>query len=172
MVPVVLSHATQGWHAPRSPDAMLPAARETPALRHLQPRLELTVVDISTWSNGEIKRRVVDTFTRLVLWVLRDGRSPERLLANLQHWSNAFIDANAAPDGMRSLAILLRYLWRVTEHLHFEEFRDRLVTPAPTTEPTLMTIAEQLDQRGRRRAAQEILADLLEAKFGAVTEAD
>ena len=171
VVPVVLSHGAGGWTAPRSLDAMLPSPPPAPELRELQPRLDLTVIDVSRWSNAEIRRRVDDTFARLVFWVLRDARSPRRLLTNLQHWANAFAEASAAPDGLRAVAVLVRYLWLVTEHLHFDTFRARLIELEPSTEPTLMTIAEQLRQEGAQRALTGMLIQLLETKFGTLADA-
>jgi uncharacterized protein YnzC (UPF0291/DUF896 family) len=74
------------------------------------------------------------------------------------------------------LAQLVRYVWLVTDELHYEQFRAKINELAPQAEQTVMTIAEELRQQGLqqglRRGQQQVLLKLLRLKFGDVRDED
>ncbi len=79
-------------------------------------------------------------------------------------------DDVVAPDGLRALAILVRYLSLVLERERFEGFRDKMKQLAPATEEAAMNyhdyVIEQGRQQGRTEVQRETLTKLLTLKFG------
>jgi hypothetical protein len=107
----------------------------------------------------------------LALWLLRDARDAERLLANLAHWVDAFRAALRAPSGMQAVAQLLRYVYWVCPELHYREFREKIRKQLPESEDTVVTIAEQLIQQGRAEGRVEVLGQMILEKFGTLPPA-
>jgi hypothetical protein len=108
----------------------------------------------------------------LGLWALRDSRQPERLLASLPRFAGLIADLLRAPSGRDAVLALFRYLYVVAE-VPPDTFYDQVQIHAPEAKETLMTIAEQLQAKGRDEGRAEakaaaILA-VLEARQKAVT---
>ena len=86
IIPAVIAHAPDGWTAPRTLHAIVdPHPATIDGLAHLVPDFSYLVEDLSHLSNEELWDRVVDAFAKVVLWLLRDTRDPERFLRNLGH---------------------------------------------------------------------------------------
>ncbi|NVB41316.1 Rpn family recombination-promoting nuclease/putative transposase [Pseudenhygromyxa sp. WMMC2535] len=199
-IPLVLSHAPEGWTAPRSLGEMFSPRPETiPSLATHVPGYTLLVDDLRQVDDEALRRRALDAFPKLALWLLRDGRDTERLLRGLADWVDAFHEAWQSPNGASAVARLLRYVALVTGDLRYEDFYATIVAQIPETEEVVMTIAEQLRaegreqglaegleqgleqglergleqglEQGREQARAQVLARLLRARFGALPEA-
>ena len=99
----------------------------------------------------------------------------ERMVANLQHWGTALLEAATSPSGMRALAQLVRYAWLVLDAGHYGQFRAKLKQLAPDVEEAVMTILEELREEGRKEGLlageQKMLLKQLRHKFGEPTDA-
>ncbi len=181
VIPIVLSHAQGGWNAPVEIwDLVDPHPDSLPAVAPHVPRLSIIVHEFSEWSDEEIRRRVLASFPRLALWVLRDARRPERLLTHLRSWAAAFVDAARARNGITALAQLVHYVQLVLGREHYQEFRAKLKELAPDVERQVMTILDMLEQESRAagraegflEAQRQVLLKQLRAKFGGLAESD
>jgi hypothetical protein len=173
VVPVVLHHSEKGWTAPRQLEALFDRVLVSdPELAALVPRLSFILDDISHLSDDELSKRALGAAVTLGLWALRDSRKPERLLASLPHFAGMITELLRAPSGRDAVLALFLHLYVVAE-VPPGTFHDQIQIHAPEAKEFLMTIAEQLQAKGRDEGraeakAADILA-VLEARQKAVT---
>jgi predicted transposase YdaD len=178
IIPAVVSHAPEGWTAPRFFHEMFePPPDSIPGLAAFVPNFSLLVEDLTELDDAELQRWGLSAFSTLTIWVLRDGRHAERLEQTVRVWAPVVRALLHAPNGRISVEQLLRYLWLVTGELRFEDFRAKIIDQIPETEEVAMTIAEELEAKGeargiakgRVRGRAETVAKLLVLKFGSVS---
>lgn len=175
IISLVISHAPGGWTAPVSLHQMITPSPALVGVAELVPGFEILVEDLAHLTNEQLKDLAMDAFPRLVLWALRDARHAERLLDNLEHWVDEFDEVLTTASGVQAVGTILRYLARVCEHLHYQQFRDKIRERLPEAERSAMTMAEELMEMGRAEglaqadaALRQLLLKLLVRKFGAV----
>lgn len=187
ILPVIISHAPGGWTAPRTFHEMFASGVVAlPSVAAVTPRFEIVVQDLARYSNDDLHRLALSYFPALAIWALRDVRAPDRLLANLESWAHAFVEAERSPQGIGAIEQVLRYLSYVLDDLDLQKIRARLAILTPAAETTVMTtFAERLLNQGReegREAGREegrevgkaearvdVLVKLLALRFGTVT---
>jgi hypothetical protein len=168
-VPVVLHHSEKGWTAPKELAALFdPVLAEDPELSTLVPRLSFVLDDISHLSDEELSERALGAAVTLALWALRDSRQPDRLFASLPHFARLIVDLLGAPSGPDAVLALFRYLSVVTE-VPPSTFFEQVELHAPEAKETLMTIAEQLEAKGRAEAKASAILAVLEARQKVLT---
>ncbi len=180
IVPLVISHAPGGWTSPTRLGALFaPEVLELEELTLYRPDFEFLLDDLSRFNDADIRSRVTSAFAQLAMWLFRDARTAETLLANLPAWGASFSAALGADSGSEALHQLLRYIALVSEDVQFDSFRAKLVELAPEAEDPSMTIAEQLRAegeakglvKGRAEGMRRTLRKQLELKFGRVDDA-
>jgi hypothetical protein len=173
ILPVVLHHSETGWSADVSFEALLDLDPATlAALADFIPRFRFVLVDISFESDHSIRRRAITAFGRLVLWCLRHGRQPDELLRRLAAWADLVREVRAGPGGAAALAAIWRYIFSVSEPLPPEELLAKMLDAVgKDAEEEIVTVAEQLQERGRLKGLAEILLRQLSARFGALPAA-
>jgi len=91
VIPIVVTHVPGGWTGPRGlHETMNPNPSTVPGMAKFVPGFELIVEDLAHLTNEDIKARALSAFPKLVLWALRDARTPGAVLANLGSWLDAF----------------------------------------------------------------------------------
>jgi Putative transposase, YhgA-like len=172
IVPIVVSHDTRGWNAPREFAAMFArSVREHPVLRSVIPDFRCFIDDLSELSDADLRARALAPFPTLVLWALRDARTPDQILPGLDQWVDALTDVANAADGGDALRQLLMYISTVADNVPFETLRARIAKLSPAAEQTIMTIAEQLQARGIQQGLQQTLQMQLAMRFGPLSAA-
>ncbi|HWB79084.1 MAG TPA: Rpn family recombination-promoting nuclease/putative transposase [Nannocystaceae bacterium] len=152
IIPIIVSHARDGWTAPTELHAMVrPPPSAIDGLAPLVPSLRVLVDDLTRVTNEDLHARALAPFPKIALWLLRDGRDPDTLLRNLATWANALHEVASATDGMRAMQLVLAYLNRVLEREHFDEFRDKMVELAPATEEPTMRYSDYMIEKGREQ---------------------
>lgn len=174
IIPVVLSHAPGGWTAPRSlGELFAPDLVGVPTLARFWPSFQIIVEDLAVVSNADLATRVPARVPRLTWWLLRDARSPARLLSNVAVWAGDL--ELVAVEDPEALAQLARYLTLVADPSSIDAIRAKLEQHAPRTAEAAMTYGELLIQQGleqgRHQGQVDTLARLLEIKFGPLTSA-
>lgn len=150
MLCVVVSHGPNGWTAARRFQDLVPELAEHPELRRLLPDFELIVDDLSAQPDEALLARPLGTYPELTLWVLRDGRTPVRLLAHVKVLAPLLERLNQ--ESTADSLTLLRHIWRmVSGEQSFGEVRRRIVELAPSTEVLMATAGELLIQESIRR---------------------
>jgi len=188
VIPIVLTHVPGGWTAPRSlHETMDPNPSTVPGMARFVPGFELIIEDLAVMTNEDIKAKALSAFPKLVLWALRDARTPVAALANLGTWLDAFAEALRTPSGIKAVAQLLAYLSLVLDDAPYYEICATIVKVAPSSKESIMTAAEKFIQQGRSEGRAEgrsegraegrsegrieMLTKLVIARFGAISEA-
>src|SRR5690606_3038058 len=103
IVPIVLTHAPRGWTTPvHFWDQVAPHPNSLAAFADAVPAFTVRVEDLSRWPDARLRSMSLAAFPKLALWMLRDARDGDRLMAKLGRWLTAFTEALAAPHGSRS----------------------------------------------------------------------
>jgi hypothetical protein len=176
IIAVVISHDPKGWRGPRELVELLSeSARQHAAVRRLMPNVRYIVDDLAHLSDAELRARALGAFPALVLWALRDARTPGQILRTFDHWADALTDTANAPHGRDALKQLFLYISTVAKKLTFDELTRRVAKLAPAAEEAIMTIAEQLRKEGLKQGLEQgrrqALEKLMVLKFGPLSEA-
>lgn len=168
---VLISHARGGWTAARTFEGLIdPTALAIPGLAALVPRFSLSVLDLAGESDASLAARPLAAFQKLALWLLRDSRDPERLLASFDVWIPAFVETVRSRCGSDKLAMLIEYMFRALAPSYWEQLRSKLrALSASNEEIAMMTIADMFIEQGRAQGRVQgrldTLRRLLELKF-------
>jgi hypothetical protein len=153
---VLVSHAPGGWAAARSLDELLdPEVMAIPGLAALMPRCSMIVEDLATRSDDDLRARALAPFQKLALWLLRDARDPVRLLDGFDAWSPTILEAGQARSGREAITVLVHYLFQVLEPTYFAAVRAKLRKLGTRSKEIAVTIAEYLEERGRKKGLEE-----------------
>ena len=156
IISVLVSHAASGWTAAASFEQMLrPAVLAIPGLAALVPRCSMIVDDLAGRSDHDLQARSLPPFQKLALWLLRDARAPERLLACFDAWIPTILAAGQTRSGREALTVLVQYLFEVLEPMYFDAVRAKLHQLGTRSKEISMTIAEWLRELGRKQGREE-----------------
>lgn len=148
IIPAVLAQVPGGWTAPtRFAELFSPSLG--PIAPGVLPDFEYSVDDLHRADDDDLRARTLANAARLSLWLLRDARDRESLLAHLPSWAGELESLAQTPRGKDLLAVLLRYVAKASRDLQLSEFRAIIVGQAPAAEAVTMTIAEQLHAQGK-----------------------
>ena len=129
----------------------------------------MIVVDLAQLSNDDLAGRQLGAFQKLALWLLRDERDPAHPLASFDFWIPSMLELGRTQSGLDRLNILITYMFQVIDPMHLEELRAKLRQLGSHTEEVAMTIAEHLQEEGRKKGLREgriaALRNLLVFKF-------
>ncbi|MFV8754052.1 Rpn family recombination-promoting nuclease/putative transposase [Nannocystaceae bacterium ST9] len=163
IVPLLISHAPEGWTAPRSFRELFDPAifEHAPELARFVPDFELLVDDLRRTSDDDLARRALAAFAKAALWLLRDGRAG-KLIETMPKWVG-LLEGLSRP----SLEAIVNYVVAVAnDPMTWEAFRANLHQLAPRAEGDVMTLTEQWLNQGEAR----MLTKLLRSKFGELPE--
>ena len=153
---VLVSHARGGWTSARSFEEMLdPAVLAVPGLAALVPRCSMVVEDLAARSDDDLRVRALAPFQQLALWLLRDARDPVRLLDRFDAWSPTILEAGQTRSGLDAIAVLIHYLFQVLDPMFFDAFRAKLHKLSTRSKEIAVTIAEYLEEQGRRKGLEQ-----------------
>jgi hypothetical protein len=181
IIPVVLHHSPKGWTAEVSFEALLdcdPELFET--IAPYVPRFRFILDDISAASDEALRGRAMSALGRLVLWCLRNARTPENLVWGLKGWVDLVREIRRAPNGAAALKMIFRYIFMVNERFGSKELVGLLAQAVGEEgKAEMASVADQLREEGRRdgeaegllRGQRKILLKLLRARFGELPEA-
>lgn len=170
IVPVLLHNGRYGWTAETSFDKIvdLPERARDVLLPHT-PCFGARLVDLGPEHATALEDAWLTAFGKLVLWALSVAGDNPRFLAEIDRMQGAIAEALAAPDGYEALAALLRYISTTHERIGAHRFENALTAAAGKNEAkTIMTILEEIEQRGERKGRAKTLVDQLVARFGSV----
>ena len=170
IVPVVLYHGAEPWSAPLAFDALLDIPDAVrPALAPHLVRFSYLMDDLSEIPDDQLRSRAMTALARLVQACFKHARTRADLLEILGGWAEVVRDVIRAPHGLEALALVMRYILLVNDHVEPEElqaFLDRVA--GPDAKDTIMTAGENLIQQGERA----VLLRLLRQRFGSQVDAE
>jgi predicted transposase/invertase (TIGR01784 family) len=190
IVPIVLYHGEDRWSGPISFDAMLDipdAVRSALAPYLVQYRYLLD--DLSEVSDEALRDRLMTALCRLTALSFKYARTRPDVLDILNRWSDVVREVALAPNGLEALALVMRYILVVNDHVMPEQLQqllDRVV--GPNAKDTVMTAGERLIQQGEERGILkgiqqgeergilkgkcDVLLLVLQQRFGSQVSAD
>jgi len=179
VIPIVLYHGRRKWNAATSVQELFdPELLRDPDAAPFIPKFSFLLDDLTKLSDDALRARPVDLVTTLVLWALRDARmGAGALLRSVERWGAALQELNAQGQyGADALRVVLWYLLLVNRRRGPQNFDQLIAQRLPAeTRGALMTLAEQLEARGRVEGKAEgertLLGRQLQLKFGELDEA-
>jgi hypothetical protein len=157
IVPVVLYHGAKPWSAPVALDALLdiPEAVRPVIAPHL---LQFTylVDDLSEVSDDRLRSRAMTALGRLVEACFKHARTRADVLDVLAGWADVVHEVVRAPHGLEALALVMRYILLVNDHVEPEALQAFLERVAGSeAKDTVMTAGERLIQQGEERGLEK-----------------
>ena len=144
IVPVVLYHGAEAWSAPVAFDALFDIPDTVrPALAPHLVRFTYLLDDLSEIPDDRLRARAMTALGRLVEACFKHARTRPDLLEILSGWADVLRDVVSAPNGLEALALVMRYILVVNDHVEPETLRAFLERVAgPDTKDTIMTAGE------------------------------
>ena len=174
IITLVVHHGPGGWRAPRTLHEMVDGLERAPALRPYVPNVELLIDDLSSVDDAALRARPLAAVPKVAVWLLRDGRQVEALLARIPVWKDLLQEVFT--DDPAVGRAFVRYISVLSTERTFDEIRRAILEHVAAAEAPLASIAEQLKQEGRQEGRQEgalltlrqVLRTQLEQRFGAL----
>jgi hypothetical protein len=160
IIPVVMYHGLgRGWTAARRLEDLfrLPGEGELKGWWHaLAPRFEYLLDDLTREREEALRTRQGPPLVRLVLLLLRGGRS-SKLGQRLLGWRALFAEVYATPQGLDELRAVVHYLLEVGDPGARRSIRRVLhsVAGERRAEEWMRTIGQQLREEGRVAGLEE-----------------
>jgi hypothetical protein len=161
ILPVVFSHDEDGWRSPTQFHDLFSADAGTIAiLRRFVPAFEILVDDISTVTDEQLAARALPPGVALSLWALRDGRSPETLLAHVPFWASLFDALERIPGGRDVLLRILQYLGEAAgdDSVAIDTFAQEVIKHAPKASKVIMSSLEKFTKKAHEEGLAKGLA--------------
>jgi predicted transposase/invertase (TIGR01784 family) len=157
IVPVVLYHGAQPWSAPVAFDALLDIPEAVrPAIAPHLVQFTYLVDDLSEIPDDRLRARAMTALGRLVEACFKHARTRPDLLDILSGWADVVREVVRAPHGLEALALVMRYILLVNDHVEPEALQAFLERVAgPEAKDTVMTAGERLIQQGEARGLQK-----------------
>jgi hypothetical protein len=154
-----------------------------PAVEPYLVRFAYLLDDLSAIPDDVLHARALMTgLARLVAICLKHGRSRPDLVEMLGGgWIDVLREVASAPNGLEALALVMRYILEVNEHVVPEALRALLEREIGTEAgDTIVTAAQRYIEQGRQEGRQEgflqgeraLLLRLLRQRFGAEVDAE
>jgi predicted transposase/invertase (TIGR01784 family) len=165
ILPLIIYQGIGTWDADNRFSSLMETCHE--ALLPYIPDFRFILIDLSRYSDEQIKGGVVARVTLLAMkYALRD-ELPEKLFEMLKLLS----DLADKKKGLDCLEMLFRYLVQATDKLSKADFQKAL-SAIPEKGDSMPTLAEQWIEEGRVEGkvteAQDVILELLEEQFGSV----
>ena len=149
VVPVVLHHSESGWSvATRLEDLFDCQLVEEAGLSEFIPRLSFMLDDLSRVTDNELEQRELGLVALLTLWLLRDARSPTRLVKSADRFARAMADLLETPNGLEAFATLFRYIGLVADDSAAITLSQAIEAAKPEAKEPIMTLAEKWKAEG------------------------
>lgn len=153
ILPLVLSHAPQGWTAPRSMNALYDApAQVLDDAGPWVPDFEFAVDDLSQQSDEALRGRTADALAKLVVMLLKHARTKDEISSLVLEWIDLVQTVVKAPSGVAALGRVMRYVLLVDRKVEPGEFGRLLELAAgPRAKEAFVTAGQMLIEQGREQ---------------------
>lgn len=104
---------------------------------------------------------------RLVAACFKHARTRADLLEILSSWADVVREVVRAPNGLEALALVMRYILLVNDHVEPEALQVFLERVAgPEAKDTIMTAGQRLIEQGVQQGERSLLLRQLRKRFG------
>jgi predicted transposase/invertase (TIGR01784 family) len=172
VIPVVLYHDAKPWSVPVTLDALfdIPDAVRAAVTPHLI-RFTYLVDDLSEIPDDQLRARAMSALGRLVLACFKHARTGADIPEILGAWPDVVREVIRAPHGLEALALVMRYILLVNDHVEPEALQAFLERVAgPEAKEAIMTAGQRLIDQGIQQGIQQgeraVLLRQLRKRFG------
>ena len=156
ILPLVLYHGDQEWTAATELrelfDVKGVASTAQNALRPFLPKLQILLHEVAKIPDEQIPGQGV---VRLTLLLFKHAQLQD-VLDRLPQWEEEFRrEVSRGAPGLRNVALLVEYLFRVNKQVTVEALVDFLTPMGDDAKEIPMTLGEQLIEQGRQEGRQE-----------------
>lgn len=175
IIPVVLYHGATAWSAPLSVDALFDVPESVrPAIEAYLVRFLYLVDDLSEIPDDRLRARAMTALAKLAAVSFKYARTRADLIEILSSWADVMRQVVGAPGGLEALAVVMRYILMVNDHVEPEALHALLERAVGSeAKDTIMTAGERLIEQGVQQGIQQriqrertILLRLLKQRFG------
>ena len=173
ILPVVLHHSPGGWKAAVSFEDLLDVDADLfETVAPYVPRFRFLLDDISAERDEDLRERSMSALGRLALLCLRHARSPWEIVTRMSDWAGLVSEVVRAPNGLAAFRAIVEYILAVNKRVNPQEVVKAIMLGMPgEVEYEVESVAYQLVAQGRQEGRQEVLLQLLRARFGELPEA-
>ena len=172
-------HGVTPWSEPRLFDALLDVpAGVRPAVAPYLIQFAYLLNDLSEIPDDELRNGAMLTaLAKLATICLKHTRTSADFIKILVRWMDVAREVARAPNGLKSLAQVLRYILEVNDHVEREALQAPLEREiGPEAKEAIVTAGQQLIEQGRREGRREgecaLLLRQLRRRFGDAVNAD
>jgi predicted transposase/invertase (TIGR01784 family) len=165
ITPLVLYHGAAEWSAPLAFDALLDTpAGARPRIDPYLVRFEYVLHDLSRVSDAELRdAAMLTSLAKLVEVCFKYARTHEDFLEILGRWMDVVRDVVAAPNGLRALVQVIRYILEVNDHVRRETLEALVEREiGPQAKEAIVTVGQQLIEEGRKQGLAQGIAQGIE----------
>jgi hypothetical protein len=177
IIPVVMYHGATQWPEARSFDDLLDVPADVrPAIEPHLVRFTYVLNDLSQIADDELREGAMRTaLARLVAMCFKHAPTRADFLQILGRWIDIVREVARAPNGLEALALVMRYILEVNEHVRPEALQALFERDlGPEAKDAIMTAGQQLIEQGRQQGIeqgrqqgrQQLLLLLLRQRFG------
>ena len=174
VIPVVMYHGKTGW----TPSTELcdvfrlpPSAKE--ALSAHLPKLRVVIDDLAQTSDDTLSAREAATVVSLMAWRLfKHAQHSPDFPARLQSWSADVEAVLQSPNGRELIHVMLRYVVETSPYLTVEDLHSvaKPIKSGHSIREVVMTLSEQLIQKGRHQGIAKSILSVLDARGIAISD--
>ena len=122
VITLVVHHGPGGWTAPRSLHEMVEGLDRFPMLAPYVPDEQLLIDDLAFVDDAALRARPLLPVPKMAVWLLRDGRNVDALLAHIHAWKDVLTQV-LREDPRTPLEILLTGIPKQTEPVSLTTLR-------------------------------------------------
>lgn len=164
ILPLVVSHAPEGWRAsPRFSSLYGLASELRRSVGPFAVDFQMGVKDLANASDERIRALAMDALGRITLLALKHARTSKELGERILEWAQLAEQVAVAPHGLDALAEIVEYLWSVgnVPREVVPDVVERLQV-SERTRRIFMTTAEQLFEHGMKKGVEKGLVQGIE----------
>jgi predicted transposase/invertase (TIGR01784 family) len=162
IIPVVVYHGAGAWTAPVDFMGLFePWLAEEPTLASVTPRYRYLVDDLTQASDEALKARAMGALGFLAAVLLRDARTPGRLVPTLHRVGELLSELARAAGGGGAVQVLLSYIARVADEPE-EELVAAVERYLPEGRQAMATLEQRYFERGEQQGLRPGLEQGLE----------
>ncbi len=152
VIPIVLYHGERSWH----PNGIAELFPDLPKeLSLFIPVFDFIFIDLSTYSESEIKQRIFDQVSlKISLLVMKNIFNPEKLEQQLPSLFNIGAELYREQSGLKFLETVVTYLYQATE-IETDKIINAIEPISNEGGKIAMSTAEKLRQEGMAKGRVE-----------------
>jgi len=158
IMPVVMYHGLRPWSEPMAFDSLFAVPSGVrPAIEPYLVRFTYLLHDLSQISDDELRDGAMRTaLAKLAVMCFKHARTRADFVAILGRWMDVVREVAGAPNGLKALAQVMRYILEVNQHVAQEALEALFERDiGPEAKDVIVTTGQQLIEQGRQLGIEQ-----------------